>query len=120
MEPKESSPQPGNIKTDERILELEQELEQLREENAVLRAERDRAVKAQDALLDKVIPLAIPGNKPEVKSSSTMSRLFTLLICVMLLIVLVIMAHYFPRITRALSNNQPLPPAVRVQQPEKQ
>ncbi len=100
----------------ERLEDLEREAKLLREENKILRQERDQAVKAQDALLEKVIPLAVPGGEPESSRPSGLSRIFTLALCVMLLLALVLAAHYFPRIVRALNENKKLPPSVHVQE----
>ena len=99
-----------------RIQQLERELERLRGENKILKDERDRAVKAQDALLEKVIPLAVPGGKPHSADASNLSRLLTLALCVVVLVALVLTAHYFPRIVQTLSDTKQLPPSVRVQE----
>lgn len=99
-----------------RVEELEAEVERLEEENRTLRDERDRAVKAQDALLEKVIPLAVPGgNRREAPSAA--SRVFTLLMVVLLLVAVALAAHHFPRIIKSM-NPQQLPPSVRVQPPQ--
>ena len=99
-----------------RIQELERELEQLREENRILKQQRDRAVKAQDALLEKVIPLAVPGGRSQSPAPSNLSRLLTLALCVVLLVIMVLLAHYFPRIVRAVGDTKQLPPSVRIQE----
>ncbi len=101
-----------------RVEELEAEVERLRAKIETLREERDRAVKAQDALLEKVIPLAVPGGSASREGPSTSSRVFTLMVVVMLLVAIALAAHYFPRIVRSVGGNQQLPPSVRVQPPQ--
>ena len=99
-----------------RIQELELELERLREENATLREERDRAVKAQDALLEKVLPLAVPRDSPRDSSPPAVTRILTLVMCILLLLAVVLAAHYYPRIMRSVSSGGSLPANVRVQE----
>lgn len=99
-----------------RIQELELEVERLEEENRVLSEERDRAVKAQDALLEKVIPLAVPGASSHGQSPSNVSRVFTFIVIVLLLVAVAMVAHHFQDIVQAMSNSKQLPPSIRVQE----
>jgi len=107
-----STPEPGLCPIDSLSKEeLVRRVEELEQEKGRLRHERDKALKARDAVIAQVLPISAGAQQ---EPTGKKRRGVFLILCVLLVLAVVLLVEVLPRFVQRMNQSQRLPDKVRV------